>query len=514
MVLAIARERQGGARGLFRDHRIRLALEAGEVGVWRWEMAADKVEWSPNLIAIHGLSPDAFSGGFSSFADDIHPDDRDRVMETIARVMETGGSYHVEYRLPPRPGREERWIEGRGRVEGEPGHPVAMTGICHDITGRKRLEVELAARLRQQEVVAALGALAQSGTGLAALFERSVELLAEALDVEMAKVLELTPEADRLLLRAGIGWQDGLVGRATVGIERDSQAGFTLLSKEPVVVTDLTSETRFSGPPLLRDHGVVSGMSTPIPGVDGRPFGVLGIHTRRPRTFTSYDISILSSVANILGSAVQRAHAEGLRHLLDRELRHRVGNLFAQLAAIHRQTANTCDTVEALCEKFASRLGAIADAHELISREGWTTTALGVLMSTMLRPYEERVTLEGPEVLVPAETAFALGLVISELATNAAKYGCFADGAGTLSVRWDVVSAERKLRIGWTEHSRARTQPPARKGFGSRLIEGVIGQQLHGTVERTFGNEGLRLRMVCPMEADSGAWVWGARATP
>src|SRR5690606_4014112 len=140
--------------------------------------------------------------------------------------------------------------------------------------------------------------------------------------------------------------------------------GYTLMAKGPVVVGDLREERRFTGPRLLRDHGVVSGVSAVIPGIDGRPFGVLGVHTVRRRDFSPYDVAIVASVANILGGAVQAAHADGLREMLHRELRHRVGNLFAQLAAIHRQTAASCTDIEELCEKYANRLAAVSHAHE------------------------------------------------------------------------------------------------------------------------------------------------------
>jgi PAS domain S-box-containing protein len=135
-------------------------------------------------------------------------------------------------------------------------------------------------------------------------------MVVETLGVELCKVLELQPGGERLLLRAGVGWQEGAVGRALVGAGKDSQAGYTLLSEEPVIVTDLRHETRFSGPSLLHAHGVVSGLSVIIPAAS-EPFGVLGAHTREPRTFTHDDTRFLQSVANLLATAIGRLKAEG-----------------------------------------------------------------------------------------------------------------------------------------------------------------------------------------------------------
>jgi DNA-binding NarL/FixJ family response regulator/signal transduction histidine kinase len=114
-------------------------------------------------------------------------------------------------------------------------------------------------------------------------------------------------------LRAGVGWQEGFVGRATASASRYSQAGYTLLSDAPVVVEDLRTEERFSAAPHLREHGVVSGMSTIIRGRE-RPFGILGAHTRERRSFTEDDVSFLRAVANVLAAAIERARAEERLH--------------------------------------------------------------------------------------------------------------------------------------------------------------------------------------------------------
>ncbi|OHE86703.1 MAG: hypothetical protein A3G75_13060, partial [Verrucomicrobia bacterium RIFCSPLOWO2_12_FULL_64_8] len=132
---------------------------------------------------------------------------------------------------------------------------------------------------------------------------------AQVLDVELSKVLELEPDGKTMLLRAGVGWQEGLVGRARVASGALSQAGFTLLSAGPVVVTDMGTETRFQGPSILLDHGVVSGLSVTICQGD-RSYGVLGAHTSKRRTFTTDDINFLQSVANILAAALMRRDVE------------------------------------------------------------------------------------------------------------------------------------------------------------------------------------------------------------
>lgn len=170
-------------------------------------------------------------------------------------------------------------------------------------------------RERQQEVVANLGLLALRGIDLRSLMEECVNQVAETLGVGLCKILQLLPDENLLLLVAGVGWKEGMVGVATESAGRESQAGYALMSKEPVVVLDLKEERRFSAPPLLLEHGAVSGISVVVHGLD-RPFGVLGVHALERRDFTIDDVHFMQNVAYILASAIERENAEKTQRLL------------------------------------------------------------------------------------------------------------------------------------------------------------------------------------------------------
>lgn len=177
------------------------------------------------------------------------------------------------------------------------------------MTGAAGVERQLEARARTQHAIAFLGLRALDGGDLQELMDATVATVAELLDVELCKVLELLPEGRALRLRAGVGWRDGVVGQATVGTEQESQAGYTLSSSGPVVVDDLRVETRFSGPALLHEHGVISGVSVIIHGTS-QPWGVFGVHSTRHRSFDEDDVSFVQSVANVLAAAIGRASTE------------------------------------------------------------------------------------------------------------------------------------------------------------------------------------------------------------
>jgi PAS domain S-box-containing protein len=478
-----------------------IALEAGGVGVWSWDIKSNVVRWSPNLEHIHGLSPEGFGGKFSGFQKDIHPEDQPEVMAAIQESLRTGKRYHVHYRLAPRADEEDRWVEAVASVIQEDGTAVRLLGVCRDVTERQKLLRELRVRAKQQEIVAQLGERALIEGDLQKLFDETAAAIADILDVEFVKILELVPGDAELLLRAGVGWSPGLVGSAHESTGRHSQAGYALASGGPVIVTDLKSETRFEPPALLRDHGVNSGVSVPIAGRDGRAYGVVGALTARRRRFGEQDVAFLTAITNLLAGAIHRRQSDQRHELMIRELRHRSGNLFAQLLALFSQTARNSRGVADLVTKYQSRVLALASAHRLITEAGWRSMSLGDLLRVLLAPYLDRVTLDGPDVFLEPDPSFALSSAVHELATNAGKYGSLSSPAGRLAVSWTVSRAEQglTLELAWQE----RGGPPPKRGrhtgFGSRLIGMVIERQLGGEIHRTFSPKGLDARLVVPL---------------
>src|SRR5262249_28967575 len=120
---------------------------------------------------------------------------------------------------------------------------------------------------------------------------------------------ELAADGNALVLKAGVGWKRDMIGHTLPSSPLDSQAGYTLLSNEPVVVDDLRTERRFRAASFLGDHGVVSGVTVLVRGRD-KPLAVLGAHSSRPRAFTRSDINCVQAIANVLTSAIERRSDE------------------------------------------------------------------------------------------------------------------------------------------------------------------------------------------------------------
>jgi PAS domain S-box-containing protein len=345
-------------------------------------------------------------------------------------------------------------------IRDEADNLLNFTKVVRDLTERKRAEEEIETRTHQQALVVQLGLRALANDDLQSLMDDAVALVAETLEVEYCKIVEILPGDEELLLRAGVGWKEGVVGNATESADLDSQAGYTLLSEEPVILEDLRTETRFHPPPLLREHGVVSGMTVVIAGRDG-PFGVLGAHTRSRRRFTEDDINFLQAVANVLAMAIEGKmtqeslheireaersriardlHDEALRDLTDAQMEaqhlhsfaedpeptRRLGRLVAVLKRVGQQLRSAIFDLRLEGEQdrlFHESLESLVELHRSVAPE--SDIALEVGDGVLSRPL-------GP-------TGRELLRILGEALTNARRH------SGAHKVRVGVWTSEEKL---------------------------------------------------------------------
>jgi len=172
---------------------------------------------------------------------------------------------------------------------------------------------------RHREIIAAFGIKALQGGDLDVLLTEACQHVSNGLGVEHAKILEYRPESDDLLVRAGIGWAEGVVGRATLGTDMASPPGRAFRSGEGVFISDFAEVPDFRLSELLRRHGVVSLVNVPIRSA-GFTYGVLEADANARRRFTQDDRNFLMGFANLLAAAVQRCRADEERDRLLAEL--------------------------------------------------------------------------------------------------------------------------------------------------------------------------------------------------
>jgi NO-binding membrane sensor protein with MHYT domain/two-component sensor histidine kinase len=193
------------------------------------------------------------------------------------------------------------------------------------------------------------------------------------------------------------------------------------------------------------------------------------------------------------------AEAEARQRLLIDELNHRVKNTLATVQSIARQTAKGSQATPDFVEAFESRLVALSRTHDALTRGAWEQASLRELLATEFAPYRpEQVELEGPDISLRPRQALAIGMVLHELATNAAKHGALSQTSGCVGVRWRLDGAH--LEILWREHDGPPVAEPKRRGFGSRLIRATVEAELGGAAELDFAPGGLVCRLSVPLD--------------
>ncbi|WP_158287866.1 sensor histidine kinase [Falsiroseomonas bella] len=197
----------------------------------------------------------------------------------------------------------------------------------------------------------------------------------------------------------------------------------------------------------------------------------------------------------------ERKESEARQTLLMRELDHRVRNLLAVVQATLRLTPK--DDPEAYARAVEGRIAALARAHSMLAEARWSGSDLRALIAAELDPFlaAQRVTLDGPAVMLPARIAQPLAMAVHELATNAVKHGALLAGDGRIGIAWSLVEARPapSLALHWTETGSQGVAPPTRRGFGSRMLEATVRGQLGGRLAMDWAPAGLRCTLDLPL---------------
>lgn len=207
---------------------------------------------------------------------------------------------------------------------------------------------------------------------------------------------------------------------------------------------------------------------------------------------------------------------ERLRFLLD-ELNHRTQNTLATVQSIVLQTLRG-HAERGLVDTLERRILALSKAHGLLGRDNWDAIPLRDVLDAILRPLTltgaqdshrpPRVSIEGPDVRLSPKAALTLALVLHEMATNATSHGALSNGGGgQVDVDWGMVatSSGDQMRLRWRESGGPAVNLPTRRGFGSRLLEGALAQELHGEVSLDYAPSGVVCTIVMPVSGAHGA---------
>jgi PAS domain S-box-containing protein len=334
------------------------------------------------------------------------------------------------------------WLEVRAYPSEE-----GLSVFGRDITERRRAEEERERRALQQALVAELGLRALATDDLQPLMDEAVGLIAGTVGVELVGVAEVLPGREMALLRAGVGWNEGVVGHGTGIAGPGSLVGHTIASGEPVVSEDLAADERFEVSALLSEHDAVSGAIVVIAGRD-EPFGSLGAFSTHRHFFADHDVNIMQAVANVLATAVERSETqERLTEVREVE-RHRIAR------DLHDEALR--DLTEALV--LAGGAGSASGEPDAASRLAGLVPVLkrvgeqvrGAIYDLRLGGDEDRPFPELLQALVDLHRAMALDCEIElEVRDGVPNHALGATGTDMLRVLGEALTNARR-------HSEAR----------------------------------------------------------
>jgi two-component system, sensor histidine kinase PdtaS len=320
----------------------------------------------------------------------------------------------------------------------------------------------------------------------------------------------------RLMVRAGVGWPQGTIDIVSLAADVGSPAGYAYRTGESLISNHLEADTRFRTPQLLAEHGIRRAVNVLIEkGGEGKAyFGVLEVDSADPGQFDQGDADFLAGFAGLLGVAIERQQAdaglhEALKHqaLLTREMSHRVKNSLTSVVGLLRVQARSAQSqdVKNALQDASLRVSAIAEVHDHL----WRSSHVGFVeladfmteLCKKLRGNTGRHTLHchADPMLLAADHAIPLGLLINELVTNAVKYA-YPEGSGEIEVSAREIDGHLHVEV--SDHGAGLPegfdidQPRASLGF--KVVTGMV-RQLQGQLTIRNDRKGTSFLLDLPI---------------
>jgi two-component sensor histidine kinase/putative methionine-R-sulfoxide reductase with GAF domain len=334
--------------------------------------------------------------------------------------------------------------------------------------------------------------------------------------IERTKILRYRPDKGDLLIEAGVGWNEGVVGHVAEAVDHRSPAGRAFQTGAPVIIDDLAKHQEFRRPDVLKEHGIISLLNVPVM-INGYTWGVLEIDSVRPAAYEEWEVGFLSTLANMMGTCL--AYHEAKQEVIEgaaksareraqfemtlRELQHRVkNNLQIIVAFLSLKMREGSPEVREPFDAVIGRVQAIALAHDLLSAGQETSSVdFADYLHSLCANIDPRrpdlsIEVEAERANVPIDRAVPAGLVVNELVTNSIKYA-FGNGGGNIRVTFHVINNSSEGCVAVEDNGKGMSGPP-KKGLGLTLVEGFA-QQLQGRLQFPEVETGSRVILCFPV---------------
>jgi len=214
------------------------------------------------------------------------------------------------------------------------------------------------------------------------------------------------------------------------------------------------------------------------------------------------EINAQDLLAQVGIDAKEREASDKLQKLILEELHHRIKNTLATVSAIASQSLRNAPSTEAGQQAIEARLLALGRAHDLLLQARWISADLGTIVRSATEAFDDpeapRFTFAGPDIQVASGAVIAIAMTLNELCTNTTKFGALSVPAGRVDIAWTVDGPTQRLHLTWTERAGPVVQAPARRSFGTRLVE-TLGKQLKGEVHLSYEPSGFVYALDVPL---------------
>ena len=353
--------------------------------------------------------------------------------------------------------------------------------------------------VKRQRVLADFGEFALRSEDLTEVLTEACRLVSVALATDLAKVLEIEQDGDNsvLLVRAGVGWQPGVVGVVRLPMGEHSSETYAIKQAEPLVMADISKEKRFDIPAFMIEAGVCGIVNVPIFLPGGKPYGLLQVDSREAWDPQEEDVAFLRTYATILGPVIDRLHkVHALREALDKnvtllhELQHRIKNNIGAITGLVHMRMRKTTSQEARDELgiVGERIETLRLVHEHVyaarnsdrlSLRQYATELLEGLL-TLHQDVPVRLDLKIDDLVVPTDVAIPLGLILNEFTTNSMKYAFHGMDQSDRLIALEAYKRDDRLWIKISDNGKGL--PPEAKesrpghGTGMALIAGLARQ--------------------------------------